>query len=156
MAENKLADLSMDFAVEILKLCDGIKGHYSITNQLERSATSIGANIKEAKYAHSKPDFISKLQISLKECYETEYWLELMHRAEILPNVSNLMHSCGVIRKMLISSINTAKQNTEKIKITFYAVTTLWRFTFLCILMFLKITIDKSLKMWYYIYAKQI
>ena len=78
MAENKLADLSMDFAVEILKLCDGIKGHYSITNQLERSATSIGANIREAKYAHSKPDFISKLQISLKECYETEYWLELL------------------------------------------------------------------------------
>ena len=114
MAENKLADLSMDFAVEILKLCDGIKGHYSIVNQLERSATSIGANIREAKQAHSKPDFISKLQISLKECYETEYWLELMQRAEILPNVSNPIHSCGVIRKMLISSINTAKQNTEK------------------------------------------
>ena len=114
MAENKLADLSMDFAVEILKLCDGIKGHYSITNQLERSATSIGANVREAKYAHSKPDFISKLQISLKECYETEYWLELMQKAKILPNVSNLMHSCGVIRKMLISSINTAKQNAEK------------------------------------------
>ena len=74
----------MDFAVEILKLCDGIKGHYSITNQLERSSTSIGANIREAKYAHSKPDFISKLQISLKECYETEYWLELMQKAEIL------------------------------------------------------------------------
>ncbi len=51
---------------------------YSIVNQLERSATSIGANIREAKYAHSKPDFISKLQISLKECYETEYWLKLM------------------------------------------------------------------------------
>ena len=66
MAENKLADLSMDFAVEILKLSDGIKGHYSIVNQLERSATSIGANIREAKYAHSKPDFISKLQISSK------------------------------------------------------------------------------------------
>ena len=113
MAENKLADLSMDFAVEILKICDGVKGHYAIVNQLERSATSIGANIREAKYAHSKPDFISKLQISLKECYETEYWLELMLKAEILPDVSTLMHSCGVIRKMLISSINTAKQNME-------------------------------------------
>ena len=113
MKENKLADLSMDFAVEILKLCDGIKGHYSIVNQLERSATSIGANIREAKYAHSKPDFISKLQISLKECYETEYWLELMNRAEILPDVSAFMHDCGVIRKMLISSINTAKKNFE-------------------------------------------
>ena len=56
----------MDFAVEILKMCDGIKGHYSISNQLERSATSIGANIREAKYAHSKPDFgwIAKQYIS--------------------------------------------------------------------------------------------
>ena len=111
MAENKLAELSMNFAVEILKICDGIKGHYSIVNQLERSATSIGANIREARYAHSKPDFISKLQISLKECYETEYWLELMQRAEILSDVSELIHNCGVIRKMLIASINTAKQN---------------------------------------------
>lgn len=111
MKENKLEDLSMDFAVEILKMCDSIKGHYSIVNQLERSATSIGANIREAKYAHSKPDFISKLQISLKECYETEYWLELMQRAEILSNTTALIHSCGVIRKMLVSSINTAKKN---------------------------------------------
>ena len=81
--------------------------------QLERSATSIGANIREAKYAHSKPDFISKLQISLKECYETEYWLELMQKAEILPDVSILMHNCGVIRKILISSINAAKKNNS-------------------------------------------
>lgn len=109
MAENKLAKLSMDFAVEVLKMCDNIKGHYSIVNQLERSATSIGANIREANYAHSKPDFISKLRISLKECYETEYWLELMQRAGILFDVSSLIHYCGVIRKMLISSINTAK-----------------------------------------------
>ena len=114
MAENKLAELSMDFAVEILKVCGGIKGHYSITNQLERSATSIGANIREAKYAHSKPDFIAKLQISLKECHETEYWLELMNRAEMLTDASELMHSCGVIRKMLISSINTAKKNIDR------------------------------------------
>lgn len=113
MAENKLADLSMDFAVEILKMCDGIKGHYSIVNQLERSATSIGANIREAKYAHSKPDFISKLQISLKECYETEYWLELLYKAEIVSDVSKLIHDCGVIRRMLISSINTAKENIK-------------------------------------------
>ncbi len=114
MKENKIADLSTDFAVEILKMCDNIKGHYSIVNQLERSATSIGANVREAKYAHSKADFISKLQISLKECYETEYWLELMHRAEILSDISKIMHNCGTIRKMLISSINTAKQNVQK------------------------------------------
>ena len=86
MAENKLADLSMDFAVNVLKMTDGIKGDYSLINQLERSATSIGANIREAKYAQSKADFISKLQIALKECYETEYWLELMQKAEIILN----------------------------------------------------------------------
>ena len=97
MRGNQLVDLSMDFAVDVLKLSDGIKGHYSIVNQLEQSATSIGANIRETKYAHSKPDFISKLQISLKECYETEYWLELMQRAEIITDISNLMHDCGAI-----------------------------------------------------------
>ncbi len=113
MAENKLVDLSTEFAVNILKLVDGKKGHYSLINQLERSATSIGANIREAKYAHSRPDFIAKLQISLKECYETEYWLELMQRAELLSSdvCKGFLHDCGVIRRMLIASINTAKGN---------------------------------------------
>ncbi|MBQ7573233.1 MAG: four helix bundle protein [Clostridia bacterium] len=111
MSENKLAELSLNFAVKILKMCENIKGHYSIVNQIERSSTSIGANIREAKYAHSKPDFISKLQISLKECYETEYWLELMLRADIVSDITELMHDCGIIRRMLISSINTAKKN---------------------------------------------
>ena len=113
MGENKLAELSTDFAVSILKLTNSIKGHYSLCNQLERSGTSIGANIREAKYAHSKPDFVSKLQISLKECYETEYWLEIAVRADIIPedSVKSLIHDCGTIRRMLISSINTAKEN---------------------------------------------
>ena len=84
MKENKLVDLSMDFAVKIMRICDKIKGHYSTVNQLERSGTSIGANIREANYAHSKNDFIAKLQISLKECYETEYWIELFVKAELL------------------------------------------------------------------------
>ena len=111
MAESKLAVASMDFAVKILKLCDGIKGHYSIVNQLERAATSIGANIREANYAHSKPDFVSKLQISLKECHETEYWLELMLKAELLQDdaAKVLLHDCGSIRRMLVSSVNTIK-----------------------------------------------
>ena len=116
MTENKLADMSMDFAVSILRLTDNIKGHYSLTNQLERSATSIGANIREAKYAHSKADFITKLQIALKECYETEYWLELLQRAEKIltdNNLKLLMHDCGAIRRMLISSINTTKANMD-------------------------------------------
>ena len=113
MAENKLADLSTEFAVKILKTTDEIKGHHSLANQLERSGTSIGANIREAKYAHSKPDFVAKLQIALKECYETEYWLEIAQRSEILSEetVSSLLHDSGSIRRMLISSINTAKAN---------------------------------------------
>ncbi len=115
MAQNQLADLSMAFAVEVLKLTDGIKGHYSIVNQLERSATSVGANIREAKYAHGKPDFVSKLQIALKECYETEYWLELMEKSELLSMdaVKPILHDCGVIRRMLVASINTTKANMQ-------------------------------------------
>ena len=116
MRENKLADLSMDLAVKVMKLCDGIKGQYSVVNQLERSATSIGANIREAKYAHSKADFVAKLQIALKECFETEYWLELMMRSELLPEdaVKGVLHDCGVIRRMLIASINTVKKNMNQ------------------------------------------
>lgn len=118
MAENKLADLSTEFAVQILKLTDGIKGHYSLSNQLERSGTSIGANIREAKYAHSRPDFIAKLQIALKECYETEYWIEIAQRAGIISSDASrgILHDCGSIRRMLIASINTARENhREKI-----------------------------------------
>ncbi len=113
MKENKLVDLSVDFAVRVIKLCETIKGHYSITNQLERSSTSIGVNIREANYAQSKNDFISKLQIALKECFETEYWLELFARSAISDEtlVKDLSKQCGSIRKILISSINTAKKN---------------------------------------------
>jgi len=115
MAENKLADMSTEFTVQILKLTDGIKGHYSLANQLERSGTSIGANIREAKYAHSRPDFIVKLQIALKECYETEYWIEISQKAGLISENSakNILHDCGTIRRMLIASINTARENTK-------------------------------------------
>ena len=114
MAENKLADMSTEFAVRILKLTDTIKGHYSLSNQLERSGTSIGANIREAKYAHSRPDFIAKLQIALKECFETEYWIEIAQKSGLIPDddASTTLHDCGAIRRMLISSINTAKENS--------------------------------------------
>ena len=115
MSESKLRDLSTDFAVKTIKLCETIQGHYSLVNQLERSATSIGANLREANYAHSKQDFIAKLQIALKECYETEYWLELFVKAEILNREAtvDLYNRCGTIRRMLIASINTAKENTK-------------------------------------------
>ena len=115
MAENKLADMPTGFAIQILKLTDSIKGHYSFANQLERSGTSIGANIREAKYAHSRPDFVAKLQIALKECYETECWIEIAQKAGIISDVAtkNILHDCGSIRRMLVSSINTAKENSK-------------------------------------------
>ena len=115
MAENKLADISTEFAVKILNLTDGIKGHYSFANQLEHSGTSIGANIREANHAHSKADFIAKLQISLKECYETEYWVEIAQKENIISGetAKTILHDCGSIRRMLITSINTAKENIK-------------------------------------------
>ena len=115
MKENQLVDLSMEFAIKIIKLCETIKGHYSLVNQLERSATSIGANIHEANYAHGKPDFIAKLQIALKECYEAEYWLELFVKSNILNRETavDLYNQCGTIRRILIASISTAKENVK-------------------------------------------
>ena len=83
MKENVLIDLSKKFAVDIVNLCTDIKENRKsnvLLNQMLRSGTSIGANIHEAKYAQSKADFISKLEIALKECSETEYWLELIFR----------------------------------------------------------------------------
>ena len=113
MKENKLVDLSIDLAVNVIQFCETIKGHYSLVNQLERSATSIGANIREANYAHGKADFIAKLQIALKECFETEYWLELFIKAKLITQeeVKEIYNSCGTIRRLLIASINTAKEN---------------------------------------------
>ena len=115
MAESKLRDLSVEFSVKVIKLCETVKGHHSLVNQLERSAASIGANLHEANYAQSKNDFISKLQIALKECYETEYWLELFVKSDILERETAkiVYNECGTIRKMLIASINTAKENTK-------------------------------------------
>ena len=115
MAESKLRSLSVDFSVNVVKMCDGIKGHHSLVNQLKRSATSIGANIHEANYAQSKADFVAKLQISLKECYETEYWLELFIKSRILePETAKVLYAqCGTIRRLLISSLNTAKGTAQ-------------------------------------------
>ena len=116
MTNNVIVDLSMDFSVSIVKLCDGIKGKSAIVNQLLRSGTSIGANIHEANYASSKADFISKLQIALKECHETEYWLKLFSKTNLINEsiYSKLSNDSGKIRRLLISSINTAKGNSDK------------------------------------------
>ena len=116
MTDNILVDLSMDFSVEIVNMCDVIKGKSALTNQILRSGTSIGANIHEANYAHSRADFISKLEIALKECFESEYWLELMFETGYLEEkeFKLLIGECGLIRKMLVNSCKTAKENKTK------------------------------------------
>ena len=119
MSESIMLSKSKDFAVEIVKICKIIKENqreYVLTSQLMRSGTSIGANIHESKYAHSTADFIAKMQIALKECYETEYWLELLNRTEYINNdqYRSLLNTCGQIRRMLISSINTKKRKSTK------------------------------------------
>ena len=117
MRNDKLSVQSMDFAVEILALVKELKAQREtiVANQLGRSGTSIGANIREAQYAHGKADFISKLQIALKEANETGYWLELLHRSGYLPLEAyrNLDAKCTSLRAMLIASINTAKGNSK-------------------------------------------
>ena len=116
MTDNILIDLSMNFAVEIVNLCDSMKGKSVLTNQLLRSGTSIGANIHEANYASSTADFISKLQIALKECYETEYWLKLFAKTNMINEsiYTKLSGDSGKIRRLLIASINTTKGNLDK------------------------------------------
>ncbi|MCL2062125.1 MAG: four helix bundle protein [Firmicutes bacterium] len=111
MEKSPLIEKSKKFAIEVIMLCESIKGKASITNQLIRSGTSIGANIREANYAHSKADFIAKFQIALKECYETEYWLELLFETNSISDdiFKEFQQHAGTIRRMLISSINTAK-----------------------------------------------
>ena len=101
----------MQFAVDIIRLCDNIHNRGPLKNQLLRSATSIGANIHEAQYGYSREDFIFKLQLSLKECNETHYWLELLIRSETITKeaAAPLITQCSRLRYMLIKSLNTAK-----------------------------------------------
>ena len=86
-----------------------------ISNQIGRSGTSIGANIREAQYAHGRADFIAKLQIALKEANETGYWLELLYKTNYLSEseFKILDSACSSLRVMLIRSINTAKENSK-------------------------------------------
>ncbi len=114
MADSVLRDKSKDFAKNIVLLCREIKSEFKeavLVNQLLRSGTSIGANIHEAQYAQSKKDFISKLEIAQKECYETEYWLQLLFETGCIneSRYKTIQNDCGVIRRMLISSLKTIK-----------------------------------------------
>ncbi len=118
MKENKLIELSMGFSVDIINLVKLLKSNHEsiISNQIGRSGTSIGANIHEAQYAQGKKDFISKLEIALKEANETGYWLELLFRTKYIDEQTfkTLSSKCTSIRVMLIASCRTAKKNIDK------------------------------------------
>ena len=112
MVDSPLLTKSKAFALDIIRVCNEIKRSQKesiLTNQLVRSGTSIGANIREAFYAHSKADFIAKLQIALKECSESEYWLELLIESKYYSD-KTILDRCIEIKRILITSINTAKK----------------------------------------------
>ena len=116
MKDSELRTKSKNFALNVISITDNIdtkKGRGVIVNQIIRSATSIGANIHEANYAASKADFINKLHIALKECEETEYWIEILVGIEAITEdiAKQLLQENGLIRRMLVKSINTAKDN---------------------------------------------
>lgn len=117
MRNDKLSVQSMDFAVSIINLVKYLKENkeHIISNQIGRSGTSIGANIREAQYAHGKADFIAKLQIALKEANETGYWLELLLKTNYISEnqFKELDKICTSLRAMLVASINTAKGNVR-------------------------------------------
>lgn len=114
--KNQLREESIDFAIAVSDVCDMVHGCSVYVNQLLRCSSLIGANIHEARYAQSRADFISKLEIALKEASETDYWLELLFRKKKLTEERYvfLKNSCGMIRRKLIASITTAKTNSGR------------------------------------------
>ncbi|MBR6620368.1 MAG: four helix bundle protein [Clostridia bacterium] len=113
MNNSTIKELAVELTVEITAICDGINGRKVFTNQLLRSCSSIGANSHEAKYAQSTADFVHKMEIALKECYETEYWLEIIYKINAIDEITfrYLIKKCGTIRRKLIASITTVKNN---------------------------------------------
>ena len=117
MKEDKLSDLSMQLSVDVLRLTKELKAKHEtvISNQIGRSATSVCANIAESKYGHSRADFIAKLEIALKESNETSYWLKLMYETNRI-DIAAYQYAeklCGNIRRLLIASCRTAKENVK-------------------------------------------
>ena len=118
MSDSVLRDKSKVFAKEVVFLCRRLKQNNieaALVNQLLRAGTSVGANIYEAQYAQGTKDFISKLEIAQKECYETEYWLELLFETGCIEEMAykSIQTDCGAIRRMLISSLKTIKAKQE-------------------------------------------
>ena len=113
--ENAVELKSFRFAVRIVKLCKHLRGtkkEYTLSKQLLRSGTSIGANIAEAQQAQSRPDFISKLNIALKEAVETSYWLRLLQATDYLTQTEfqSIFSDCTELEKLLTAIIKTAKE----------------------------------------------
>ena len=117
MSASKLRELSMEFSVDIIELVKYLKSNKEsiISNQIGKSGTSIGANIHEAQYAQGRKDFVSKLEIALKEASETGYWLELLYRTKYIddPTYKKLSSKCTSLRAMLVASCRTAKENSK-------------------------------------------
>lgn len=118
MTKSTLRDSSKNFAKQIIILCRDIKETKKdsvLTNQLLRAATSVGANIYEAHYAQGKKDFVSKLEIALKEASETGYWLEILRKTDYIDEqqYNILSNKCAKLRVMLISSCKTAKEDKK-------------------------------------------
>lgn len=117
MMNSPLLDKSLEFATEIVLFYEEYsktRKDTTIAKQLLRSATSIGANINEAVYGNSKADFIAKLHISLKETGESIYWLTLLKRTMLFDyNFDELLSLAEEIKKMLIASIKTSKENKQ-------------------------------------------
>ena len=110
--ENVIVNLTFKFALEIISYCDTLQENrkFVIANQLLKSGTSIGANIREAQNAESKADFIHKFKISAKELEETIYWLELCKFSENYPNVDQLLDQVNIISRIVNKIIITSKQ----------------------------------------------
>ena len=109
--ESPLMIKSKAFALDVIRVCKELRAakcESALINQFLRSGTSIGANIREAFYAHGKADFVAKLQIALKECSESEYWIELLIESGYY-NDESLLDKCTEVKRILISSVNTAK-----------------------------------------------
>lgn len=111
MGNKTIKELSIELTVDMTNICDNIKGRSVFTNQILRSCSSIGANACEAKYAQSKADFINKMEIALKESYETDYWLDILFNIKAIDESTykTMLSKCGTIRRKLISSITTIK-----------------------------------------------
>ena len=119
MIDNVILDKSKEFAVRIIRLYQYLceqKKEYVLAKQLLRSGTSVGANVREAQHAQSQKDFLSKMNIALKEAYESEYWLELLIETDYLskPEFDSIIKDCNELNKLLISIIKTTKLKAKE------------------------------------------